>query len=371
MKENLLSRKVVDAVEAWSVKQEHVSRTVIDYRKYTLRKWTFIVVCLIVTFMIVGGSVVVGAYNIGFFESYAIIWEHITGNIVNATKDYIVVELRLPRIIMGIIAGAGLAVAGAVMQSILLNPLADPYTTGVSSGASFGATLAITLGMTVANGHYAIVANAFIFSLIPTAMIVLVSRLKHTSPTVMIMAGIAVMYIFNAFTTVLMLWTDPNSLDEVYQWQVGSLSNATWEVLPLMGIVVLFGIISVQILSGKLNVLATGDDSARALGINAARMRTIALVIVAIMSAVVVSFTGLIGFVGLVAPHIVRIFIGPDNRFLIPASAAFGAALLIAADVIGRIVISPSILPVGVITAFMGGPLFLWLVVKKDTQIWG
>ena len=276
----------------------------------------------------------------------------------------------MPRIAVGIIAGAGLAVAGVVMQSTLLNPLADPYTTGISSGASFGATIAMTMGVTVATGQYAIVLNAFIFSLVPMFVIMAVAKIKNSSPTVMIMAGIAVMYIFNACTTVMMLWANPNDLQAVYEWQVGSVSRVTWDQVPIMFVVVLIGIIVMQLLSKKLNVLATGEDSANALGVNATQLRMINLLVVSLVSASIVSFTGLIGFVGLVSPHIARIFIGSDNRYLIPCSAVLGSAFIVGADLVGRVIVAPATLQVGVVMAFLGGPMFLWLIMRKKSQVW-
>ena len=342
-----------------------------DYHNYTRRKWLFIVICIFAAFITAGYALTVGDFDIGFFESYEILWQHITSNIVNTKYDYIITEYRLPRIVVGLIAGAGLAVAGATMQSLLKNPLADPYTTGVSSGAGFGASLAIVMGATVVSGQYSIVINAFIFSLIPTFVIILVSKIKNASPTVMIMAGIAVMYIFNALTTVIKLWADPNGLAAVFRWQVGTLSGASWSEVPIMLVITVAGYIVLQFLSKKLNVLSTGDESAKSLGIDVERLRIICLVTVALVTAAIVAFTGLIGFVGLVAPHIVRIFIGSDNRYLLPASAIFGAALLVIADLVGRTIIAPTVLQVGVITAFIGGPLFLWLIMKKDSKVWG
>ncbi len=366
----IVSRKVTRwlSEDAGTEQQEESFQ---DYKRYVARKWVFMAICIVVIILVMGFAVTYGTYDIGFLESYQIIWDHLTGDIANTTKDHIIVNLRMPRVVVGIVAGAGLSVAGAVMQSTLMNPLADSYTTGVSSGASFGATVAMTLGMTAASGSQAIVINAFLFALIPTAMIISVSKMKNTSPTTMIMAGIAIMYIFNAFTTVMMLWADESTLAEVYQWQVGTLAGTTWNEVPVMIVAVLIGIIAVQLLSRKLNVLATGDETARALGIDASKMRIILLVIVALMSAAVVSFTGLIGFVGLVTPHIVRIFIGADNRYLIPASAIAGSALLVTADLLGRAILSPVVLQVGVVMAFIGGPMFLWLLMRKNSRVWG
>ncbi len=372
----LISDLVSASVEKWAdataIDRTKVDSTLESYHRYVFRKWIFIAACILIAVVVIGVSLTIGDYGIGFFETYEIIIKHLLGTITEEEelKEYIIITLRMPRIVIGLIAGAGLAVAGAVMQSILKNPLADPYTTGVSSGALFGATLAMTMGATLSTGQYPIVINAFVFSLIPMAVILVVSKLKNASPTVMIMAGIAVMYIFNAFTTVLKLWADPNDLATVYQWQVGSLSMAGWPAVPIMLVVTVAGVIMMQLASRKLNVLSTGDENAKAMGINVDRMRIICMSIVAMVSAVIVSFTGLIGFIGILAPHVVRLFIGADNRYLIPASAVFGSMLLILADLIGRTVIAPTVLQVGVITAFLGGPLFLWLIIRKKS-VWG
>jgi len=370
----LITLFISDLVNKWAdnhVEKEEVDSSLEKYHRYILKKWAFIGICTVIMILVIGVSLTVGEYNVGFIETYQIIFDHITGNITSTLKDYIIIDLRMPRIVVGLIAGAGLAVAGVVMQSVLKNPLADPYTTGVSSGALFGATLAMTMGATIASGQYSIVINAFVFSLIPTIVIMAVSKIKSASPTVMIMAGIAVMYIFNAFTTVIKLWADPNDLAGLYRWQVGSLSMASWSEMPIMLAVTFAGIVLMQIASRKLNVLSTGDENAKAMGIDVEKMRMLCMGVVALVSAAIVSFTGLIGFVGIVAPHVVRLFIGADNRYLIPASMIFGMVLMISADLVGRVVIAPTILQVGVITAFLGGPLFLWLIIRKKSSVWG
>lgn len=345
------------------------------YRRYILLKWLLIFACIAVCIVVAGLAITVGTYPIEFGESYWLIWNHIFGEVpdnpadILYIKDHVVWDLRLPRILIGIIAGAGLAVAGATMQSTLKNPLADPYTTGISSGAAFGATVAICYGFGIF-GTGTIVANAFVFSLIPTAIIALISLTKKVSPVSMILAGIAVMYIFNAMTTVMMLWANPDDMAAVYQWQVGSFEGLSWSSVPIMFAMTLVGSIVLLLLSNKMNVLATGDENAKALGIDASKLRLVCLIIVSLVTASIVSFTGIIGFVGLVAPHVVRIFIGSDNKYLMPASMAFGAALLLVADLVGRTVIAPATLEVGVVTAFIGGPLFLYLVVRQRKEAW-
>lgn len=367
-----ISDSIIDsAIDAWVADDIRCEEATVNYHKNTIRKSVFIVACVVAVIVAAGYAMTVGDYSIAFWDTYKVIIDHLLGNVPQEfeTANYIIWEWRLPRICTGILAGAGLGAAGAVMQSILRNPLADPYTTGISSGASFGATLAIGLGITIANGAYAIVAGAFVFSLIPMAVILIVSKMKGASPTTMIMAGIAVMYIFNAMTTLIKLWVSPDTLSAIFAWSVGSIDGATWTQVYTMTTLVLTGLITLMLLSRKLNVLSTGDECSRSIGVDANKLRIICMLIVSFLAAGIVSFTGLIGFIGLVCPHISRLVIGSDNRFLIPASAAFGAALLMISDVVGRTVMAPTVIQVGVITAFIGGPVFLYLIVKQKKAI--
>ncbi|MBR2255065.1 MAG: iron ABC transporter permease [Candidatus Methanomethylophilaceae archaeon] len=349
---------------------EESRAAVTAYRTSELRKLAFTFACVIAAVIVAGLSITYGSMDIGFLECYGIIWEHLTGHVKDITLDYIVVDERLPRIAAALITGAGLAIAGCVMQSVMKNPLADPYTTGISSGAGFGATLAITLGISLVGGNYSIVVNAFVFALIPMAIMLSVGKLKGASPTTMVMAGIAVMFIFNSFSTVLKLNADPDALAKLYSWTVGTVADCKWSEIPIMGVVVLAGIVLTQFFSRKLNILATGDDSAKAMGLDVENMRILLLLLISLVVATVVSFTGLIGFVGLVSPHVCRIFVGADNRYLVISSAMFGAVLLEVADFIGRTVIAPATLQVGVVTAFIGGPMFLYLILKQKKSSW-
>ena len=344
--------------------------TIQSYRVSELRKLTFVFVCIAAAVLVAGLSITYGTMDIGFFECYEVIWNHITGNVGDKLIDYIIVDERLPRIAAALVAGAGLAIAGCVMQSVMKNPLADPYTTGISSGAGFGAALAVTLGISFVAGNYAIVVNAFVFSLIPMAMMLGVGKLKQASPTMMIMAGMAIMFMFNAFTTVLKLQADPDALAKLYSWTVGTVADCEWSEIVMMFVVVAVGVVLTQIFSRKLNILATGDDSAKAMGLDVENMRIVLLLLISLVVATVVSFTGLIGFVGLVAPHVCRIFVGADNRYLVLSSAMFGAVLLEIADFVGRTAIAPATLQVGVVTAFIGGPMFLYLIMRQKKSTW-
>ncbi len=344
-----------------------------DYHRYTLRKILFIVLCIVAMFLTLGYATTVGSSNISMWEAYEGIWNHFFNkDAVDETVDWILFDVRLPRIMTGLVAGLSLGVAGAAMQSMMKNPLADPYTTGISSGASFGATLALGLGISVGGlgGTVGLVVTAFLFSLVPAVVIIGVSSLRNTSAATMILAGIAVMYLFNACTTLLKLTLSEQSLSAVFQWSIGDLSAATWTSFVVILIFAIVGTVILMLLSKQLNILITGDKNATALGLDAHKLRILLLILISLMAASVVCFTGIIGFIGLVAPHIVRIFLGSDNRYLIPASAAFGAVLLMVADLISRVIIAPTFLPVGVITAFIGCPLFLYLFIKQRKSLW-
>ncbi len=351
-----------------------------QYDSYIFRKIVFIVICLIVSVALVGISIYIGGSDIEITRVYDLLWKHITGQTyeqgtVDFIDDYVVWKLRLPRALFGVIAGAGLAVCGAVMQSVMKNPLADPYTTGISSGACFGMAIAIILGIEIGSGTILSdaggIVNAFIFAVIPMLLIIVLNQRIGASPTTLILAGVAISYIFNSMTTVLMMMTDAETLASVYRWQVGSLSNnLTWDELPLMAIINIAGIIVVSLLSSKLNVLTLGDDSAKSLGMNADMMRVVCLFIVSFMVASIVCYCGIIGFVGLVVPHIIRILIDSDNKFVIPASMVLGAVFLIGSDIIARMVSPLNAIPVGVILSFIGSPIFLYLIIRQKKEVW-
>ena len=350
-----------------------VSELETNYRKYVVFKIMFIAACIALMVIVAGYAATIGSANYSMTDVYKAIWNHFFNpESVDPKMDTVIFNIRLPRIMTGLVAGMSLGVAGAAMQSMMKNPLADPYTTGISSGASFGATLALGMGFTVTGvgGTFGLVTTAFVFSLIPAAVIILVSSLKNTSAATMILAGIAVMYLFNACTTIIKLTINEQSLSAVFQWSVGDLSTTTWESFSVITAFTVIGTLILFAMSKKLNILITGDQNATALGLNAHRLRIILLIIISLMAASVVCFTGIIGFIGLVAPHIVRIFLGSDNKYLIPASAAFGAVLLMVSDLISRVIIAPTFLPVGVITAFIGCPLFLYLIIKQRNTMW-
>jgi len=365
----VISDSVVKAVKEWSTEDIDTTVATKTYTRAIGFKIAFIVICTVVLIFVAGYAVTYGAMGIDFLEVYGIIWDHIFGD-GSSQYDYVVWNLRLPRVVMGILAGAGLALCGVIMQSVLRNPLADPYTTGLSSGAAFGASLAVALGLTATLGTGSRAFLAFICSLIPIVVILFVTRRSGSSPTVVIMTGMGIMFLLNSMSTFLMLMADPSDMSQLFYWQVGSLSLVKWSSFPYMASMVIVGIIITMFLAKTLNVLATGDESAKSMGVDADNLRLICLILTGLVCASIVSFTGLIGFIGLVVPHILRMIIGSDNRYLIPSSIVFGATLMLAADLVGRMIIYPFVVPVGVVMSFVGGPIFILLILRRSSKAW-
>jgi len=271
---------------------------------------------------------------------------------------------------MAIVAGMGLAVAGAVMQGILKNPLASPFTLGIASAASFGAALAIILGAGFAGGEYLIIGNAFIFALLASLTVYGLARYKGITPETMILAGIAIMYIFSAMTSFLQYVGRSEQVQEVVFWMMGSLGRSSWEKVWIVTAVTGICLPYLLVKSWDINALGAGDETAKSLGVNVERVRVISMILASLITASVICFTGTIGFIGLVSPHITRMAIGGDHRFLIPASALVGALILLGADSIARTILAPVILPVGIMTSFLGVPFFIYLFLRRRKEFW-
>ena len=340
-----------------------------EYKVAFRSKILFLVGFFVLFVVLIGYKITLGEYDISMGRVYETIWEHITGNVSNPIDDNIVFKQRMPRVLTAILVGIGLAAAGSAMQSMMKNPLADPYTTGISSGALFGATLAMTMGIYIIDSFYGRVLNAFIFAMVPAVFITLLSRWKKPSPAMMILVGIAIMYIFNAFQSYMMLSADPNSASTVYTWSVGSIGMTTWDTLPIVAAVSLVGFVALMFLTRVLNALNSGDVYAKSLGINVDQIRILCLLIISVIAAGIVSFTGIIGFVGLVSPHIARIFVGSDNRILLPASALFGACMMLICDIVGFLLIGAT-MQIGIVTAMIGGPIFMIILIAQKKEVW-
>ena len=286
----------------------------------------------------------------------------------------VVWRIRLPRIVAAIGAGLGLAVAGAAIQSVLRNPLGSPYTLGISQAAAFGAAFAIVVlgsGTTANSGTVISVTNpyltataAFTGSLLSTGVILGVAKLKRATPETMVLTGIALAALFTAGTTSLEFFATNTELATIVFWKFGDVSGTTWEVNAIVWTVSIAGAVYFVRNAWAYNVLDAGDETASSLGVDVDRTRMVGMLVASLVTAVVVSVFGIIGFVGLVVPHIVRRVIGGDERFLLPASCVAGGTLLLVADTVARTVVAPVVLPVGVVTSFVGVPLFVYLIIK-------
>lgn len=358
-----------------------------QYKKFIGRKIFFVFFFAALIIIISGVSTTLGSYPITVKEVYSIIWRGSVTILQNldfiivhgirefareyfTTEEIVVWQLRLPRIFLGIIAGIGLGLAGAVMQAILRNPLASPYTLGISSGAGFGASLAILAGAGIVGGKYLIIGNAFVFALLVSFIILALSSRKGATPETMILAGIAMMYLFGAMTTILQYFGEAEAVKEAVFWMVGDLNRASWPVVTIILGVLACCAPLLMLKSWDLNVMGAGDETAKSLGVNVKRTRVITMVVSTLLVATIVCFTGTIGFIGLVAPHMTRLAIGGDNKYVLPVSGLLGAVILISADLVARRIIAPVILPVGAVTAFMGAPLFLYLIMRRRREYW-
>ena len=282
------------------------------------------------------------------------------------TDDAIIWEVRLPRVLLGAIVGSALGVVGVTLQAIVRNPLAEPYILGVSSGASTGAAAAILFGVGSSLGAESVSVMAFLGSLGALALVLALARSSgRITPSRMLVAGVAVSYLLSAVTSLLILFAESaEGARAVMFWLLGSLANADWSTLPLGYAGMGTGMVLVFWWRRRLDLLALGDETAMASGVDPGRTRLQLVVVVALCVGFAVSLSGGIGFVGLAAPHIARRIIGPIHRHLIPASAALGALVLVWADVAARMVLQPRELPIGVVTGVLGAPVLVALVRK-------
>ncbi|WP_270505235.1 FecCD family ABC transporter permease [Eubacterium limosum] len=288
---------------------------------------------------------------------------------LNQTELTVLMQLRLPRITMALVSGIGLGISGLVMQAITGNKMASPFTTGLSNAAAFGASLAIIFGfMPFGSNQVGTVMMAFVLAFICAAMVYGIASAKGMGKTTIILIGIALNYFFSALNASMQYVANEQQLSAIVHWTFGSLSEITWEQILVVCVILLLTFPFIVRFAWHYNLLSTGDESAVALGVNVMRLRLLSGIAVTLISSAIVSFTGVIGFVGLVAPHIARLLIGGDYRALIPLTALSGAILLIAADTVGRVVVSPVIIPVGIVVSFIGVPVFIYLIVKEQKE---
>lgn len=327
-----------------------------------------VLICFIILLLVMISCVMVGSQPVSLQKAFAGFTDK---NSVN-TDYQILFGVRLPRVILAALIGAALACCGAVLQAILRNPLADPYILGISSGSALGAVTAILLGATFTwFGNSSIGLFAFIGALITVWLVWLIGYVAtgRSAVTSLLLAGVVVNAFFSAVIMLLTSIAKSDQLRATVLWLMGNIIEKDTSSLVLNAVLILSGLAGLFTISNKLNVLTFGEHEARNLGIDTGRTRMVAFALSAFVTAIAVSLSGLIGFVGLIVPHATRLIFGPDHRKLLPLSALIGAGFLVIADTIARIIISPAQLPVGVITALAGGPFFLILLAKFSRKV--
>ena len=342
------------------------------YKQYIKKKWIVLFSLAGILFFMVVLSVSMGSSRIPLPETISAFFG---GGA--ASSRVIIWNVRMPRIAAGIAVGTVLAMAGCVMQNVLRNPLAAPATLGVAQGASFGAALAIVnfgagiqinagtaAAITITN-PYMVTIFAFLGGIATTAVILALSRIGKVTPSVMILAGVALSAMFTGATTLVQYFADDVMLASVVFWTFGSLGRAGWNESALIFCLGIAAFLYFFFNRWNYNAMESGTHTAKSLGINVDALILVSMTVAALISAVAVAFVGIINFIGLIAPHMVRKFVGNDHRFLIPCSALMGAVLMLGADLASRMLRAPAVLPIGALTSFLGAPLFLYMIVKK------
>lgn len=312
-------------------------------------------------------GVMLGASGIPAADSLKLLWAGLTGGTVSAQDagDYTIVwEIRLPRVVLGAFAGAGLASVGVAVQAMVRNALADPFVLGISSGAAVGANAVILLGAFAGLGVWALSVSAFGSALAAMVLVYAVARTpRGLTPLRLILTGTALAYGFEAITTVMVFSAARGeAARSAMMWLLGSLGGATWAQVPIAAVTVVAGWVWLRRRAGALNAIAMGDETAASLGVRPERLRRELFLVTAAVTGTLVAVSGAIGFVGLMVPHLVRMAVGADHRRVLALAPLAGAVLLVWADILSRLLLAPAELPVGVITAVVGVPAFLLLM---------
>jgi iron complex transport system permease protein len=342
------------------------ARDIAELQKHKLARWTMIMAALVLAlFMTIIVCLCIGVMDISFDQVLAVL---LGGG--SDSQSWVIWNLRMPRIVLAAIVGAALAVAGATMQGLFRNPMASPSVIGISSGAAFGASLAIVLGVSWTSGALAIPAMAFIFSFITLFLVYAVSRNRsgYVPVETLLLAGIAIGSLFSALVSAMQYFAG-DQLSGVVFWMMGGLDEATWGQVAISIVPVIVGCSAIMVLARDLNAMMVGEEQAGNLGINVNQTRLVLLIAASLVTAIAVSVSGVIGFVGLIIPHVVRILVGPDHRILLPASIVSGALFLIWTDTLARTVIAPAELPVGIITSLLGAPFFIYLLMSRKKSM--
>ena len=313
-------------------------------------------------------AVSIGSVKIEFSTVLAILLNQVglpVNEIWTKSEQVIIMQLRLPRVLMAIIIGAMLAVAGVAAQGLFRNPIVDPYIIGISSAAGSGAALTVVLGLASLLGLMTIPLMSFLFALVAVLIIYKLSQTRYQlSMTVLLLSGIAISFFFSAFTSFILFFSEEH-VHYILSYLMGRLWGTTWIDLYIVFLVMVPGILLLFFYGRDLNLMVFGDDAAQSVGVNIEQSKKVILILISLLTSTAVAFCGSIGFIGLIIPHLMRLLVGSDNRKLIPYSAVGGSLLLLWADVFARTLVPPLEIPVGILTSLLGGPFFIYLVIQK------
>lgn len=328
-------------------------------------------ILLIALLLSIGLAVAIGSVNISMKEVYSIILYKIfnIGELsTSSAKMDVVWLIRMPRVILAIGVGAGLSVVGIVMQAIVKNPLADPYVLGISSGASLGATLAILLGIGTSLSINYIGIMGFIGAFVTSMLVLLISNIGgRSNSTKLLLSGMALSSVCSAFSSfIVYISNDAQGMKNISFWLMGSLSGANWNEISFILPIIFIGTLFFMTQYRTLNLMLLGDEVSVTLGTDLHKFRILYLIITSLMIGIIVFSSGMIGFIGLIIPHIVRMIFGTDHRRIIPIAALLGAIFMIWADVLSRIIINGAEIPIGILISMIGAPCFVWLMIKKS-----
>ena len=354
------------------------------YQASVKRKVTFILVLIAMIIVSTVLALSLGGVIVPFTDVLKCIANQFVPGSFELSESYyynIVVNGREPRILLCIFTGVVLGACGTVMQALLKNPLVSPFTLGVSSAASFGAAMAIVFGSTIFGSFYygtvdlgflaftnktiVTVIFAFLFGLLSMGIVLLIARNNNTGKSVLVLGGVVVGYLFQAGVSFAKYISDDNALREIVTWLMGGMWGATWSSVAILIPIVVVCLFLMERRAVEMNVLSGGDDVAKSLGVDVNKMRRNLLIVCTLAASACLAFTGVIGFIGLMAPHICRIIIGNDSKYLIPASALLGAVILLVSDTAARMILAPQEVPVGILLYLIGGVFFIWLISRK------
>ncbi len=322
--------------------------------------------CTLLLLVMMALGVAVGSVGLSPAQVWQVIGAHLSGHARLTVADEIVWQIRLPRVLLAALVGAALTTAGTVVQALVRNALADPFLLGVSSGASVGATAVLLFGAFASLGIWALSVGSVLGAMGAMAAVFLVSRSgRQLAPTQLILCGVVLSAMFEAVSSFLLFRGNPQATQSVLFWLLGSFGNATWTQLPIPAVVLAVAMGYLLAQARSLNALAMGAEPAASLGLDVAGLRRNLFVVTSLMVGVAVAVSGVIGFVGLVIPHIVRLLVGSDHRRVLAVGVPIGAAFMVVADLLARTIVSPQEMPIGVITAFIGAPTLLVLIRRR------